>query len=127
MPRTSCLDCGRITSPGPRCPEHSQRFRRPPASRGAGRLILKLHRMHWGNWCPGWERDSHWTSELVVDHAVPLSRGGSDLPTNMQVICASCNQAKGEQIGWTTLSVGAQLNENNEAIVHPDEVNEQLS
>jgi 5-methylcytosine-specific restriction endonuclease McrA len=32
-----------------------------------------------------------------VDHIVPLSRGGSSLPDNLQLLCRSCNPSKGAQ------------------------------
>ena len=30
-----------------------------------------------------------------VDHKVPMSRGGENLPRNLQLLCPECNQAKG--------------------------------
>ncbi len=36
------------------------------------------------------------TSEgLTVEHVVPLSRGGSNAVTNLQVLCGPCNSRKG--------------------------------
>lgn len=32
---------------------------------------------------------------LEVDHIHPVSRGGSDDPANLQVLCKSCNTSKG--------------------------------
>jgi hypothetical protein len=36
---------------------------------------------------------------FAVDHSLPLSRGGSALLDNVQVICSSCNRAKGSMTG----------------------------
>ncbi len=36
-------------------------------------------------------------ANLEVDHKIPLSRGGSDFEWNLQTICASCNEEKGDK------------------------------
>ena len=34
---------------------------------------------------------------LTVDHVVPQSKGGSDHPDNLQLLCGACNSKKGER------------------------------
>lgn len=34
-------------------------------------------------------------SYATIDHVMPLSRGGLDVPANYQLACHACNQAKG--------------------------------
>jgi len=35
---------------------------------------------------------------LTIDHIVPLHHGGSNDPTNLQILCISCNSSKGARI-----------------------------
>ena len=37
---------------------------------------------------------------LHVDHVFPLSRGGTDDPSNLATACWSCNLEKGSRDGW---------------------------
>jgi 5-methylcytosine-specific restriction endonuclease McrA len=37
-------------------------------------------------------------SEFHVDHVIPLSRGGSNWPTNLQLLCPPCNLSKADKL-----------------------------
>lgn len=37
------------------------------------------------------------TSNYSIDHIVPLSRGGSNWPENIQLLCVNCNSSKGNR------------------------------
>lgn len=37
------------------------------------------------------------TDYLTIDHNIPLSRGGTDDPENLQPLCSRCNSAKGSK------------------------------
>ena len=49
-------------------------------------------------------------SEIVIDHVVPISRGGSHSEDNMKVACPSCNSRKGNKLlaecEWLNQSTG---------------------
>ena len=42
------------------------------------------------------------TENLCIDHVLPVSRGGSSVDENLQVLCLSCNTKKGNKIDSTS-------------------------
>ena len=50
----------------------------------------------YGEYCQSCKRtDDYWNLEL--DHKQPKSRGGSHWPSNLQLLCSSCNKRKGNR------------------------------
>jgi 5-methylcytosine-specific restriction endonuclease McrA len=37
--------------------------------------------------------------ELSIDHVIPIAKGGTNDESNLQTMCAPCNNAKGNRIG----------------------------
>ena len=106
MTRRPCLDCGRLTPSGTRCADcerpraraaqRSKRQRRPYSSRERDRRARAVAewRATYGDWCPGWQREAHPSSDLTADHVVPVASGGAE-DGPLTVRCRSCNSARG--------------------------------
>lgn len=37
---------------------------------------------------------------LTLDHKIPLSKGGTWKPSNLQLLCADCNTEKADKMPW---------------------------
>lgn len=94
--RRPCLDCKRVTAPGQsrcsRCRSESEALRRKVrgATPHADRLAAKVRAANW------WDCEECGLRVLSaeVDHVVPLSDGGVDVPSNLQVLCQRCHRLK---------------------------------
>jgi len=64
---------------------------------------LLLIRDEQGSKCPGCLRTFGDEIKATVDHFVPLSRGGTNYPANIQLLCGSCNCSKNDKLWheWT--------------------------
>lgn len=74
----------------------------PPQIKQAQRAILRRHALEWtqalqstyGTCCINCGSDE----KLVLDHIVPIARGGVSELSNMQLLCAICNRIKGKLV-----------------------------
>lgn len=84
--RRPCIGCGALIPTGSRCP-----ICQPQRTRGR-----KLQAMR-AAYVTG--RPCAFCGEPAehLDHITPLARGGTDRPTNLQPLCADCNQRKGDR------------------------------
>jgi 5-methylcytosine-specific restriction endonuclease McrA len=87
--------CGRITEPGKsRCPLHPKRkVSRDRAYRNLARSII-ANATH----CGICGEPFRATDRRVVDHIIPLARGGTDDPWNLQAAHDYCNGAKSAKL-----------------------------
>jgi 5-methylcytosine-specific restriction enzyme A len=97
MARRRCLDCGQLTDarcltchpprPAPTGQPRAPGWKRYDATYRLARAhVLAAH--PWCTWCAT-------TTDLTVDHVIAKANGGTDDPSNLQVLCRSCNSQKG--------------------------------
>lgn len=89
MPERACQRCARPIPSGTRCPNCAA----TPRIRGHAGTVIRLGALRRAGWtCQGPDCGS--TRQLYVDHVIPLSEGGSNDPSNLQVLCHDCHAAK---------------------------------
>ena len=102
MPRAPrlCAGCGELTSS--RWCADCEPVRPPSPSSLAARDRAELlrrkeavaqHQRRFGDWCPGWERPGHPSSDLTAAHSVAVATGGKH--SRLTVLCRSCNSRQG--------------------------------
>ena len=94
-----CLDCGRLVTGMTRCAAcNGELQRRRDARRGSP--SARGYDWSWQQQSKGAREEQGWcevcggTSDLTLDHIVPLARGGTNEPGNVRVLCRSCNSRK---------------------------------
>lgn len=106
--RRPCLKCGHLTRNASRCDTCQAAWQqRQDQQRGSAhqrgytaqwaaisRAAVSAHRSQVGDWCPGWQIPAHAATDLTGDHIVPKDHGGTDEPSNVQVLCRGCNSRK---------------------------------
>ena len=62
------------------------------------RLYNYKHTLHYeqGGKCKGCN-EVFKLGNMTIDHILPRSRGGTDDPSNLQLLCARCNSSKGDR------------------------------
>lgn len=111
MPVRPCLGlhdrpCGTLSSNGSRCPPcQAELVRRRSAARGGSTaqgydyrwqqtVAAAIRAQPYCSLC-GWPGDSR--NPLTGDHIGPKSLGGSNDPSNVRVLCRSCNSSRGNR------------------------------
>ena len=78
---------------------------KPPSTGPTPRIpisarVKRLVRMRDGNTCRNCAvRASAPGVVMHIDHVIPLAEGGTNAPSNLQLLCAKCNLAKGKKTG----------------------------
>lgn len=76
------------------------RWGAPPQIKRRERATLQRHRREWqrqlvaaaGERCANCGADE----KLVLDHVIPIAKGGKSVFDNLQLLCAECNRIKGK-------------------------------
>lgn len=109
----TCLECGELSEQS-RCPKHRTEYNRERGSAAARGYDAKWRKMRkaavvahiqrFGEVCPGWKRDPHTAPKATLegDHRVSLAMGGKNEPSNIDVLCRSCNARKGMSSGGSS-------------------------
>lgn len=108
MANRPCLGCGKLSTKTrcPACSRIHERNRTPRPTnltrdwteRQRRARAVADHRAIHGDWCPGWQRSPHQSTDLTADHVAAVATGGNP-KGELEVLCRSCNGAKGAHQG----------------------------
>ena len=87
---SACPRCGR----GGTSPARNPAYDDPAYRRFRKRVVSEWIAQH-GYVCPGFRREAHASTDLTLDHPVPVLQGGALVDRrNAAVLCRSCNDRK---------------------------------
>ncbi len=96
MPLVRCPVCGELSRSAGRCRRCAAvKKSRRNADAAAGAALVTAWRAEQGNWCPGWGRPGHQSSDLTASHRGSVADGaggGFD-----GVLCRGCNARRGRR------------------------------
>lgn len=88
-----CADCAaRRQREQPARPKRRPGYNQAERERRA--RTVAAHRAVFGDWCPGYQRPAHPSTDLTADHIVSVAAGGSE-GGDLTVLCRGCNGRKG--------------------------------
>lgn len=100
-PQARCPGCSTLhngTGRCARCTTRGKRQRRPytNAEKQRRAAAVQAWRETHGDWCPGWGRPAHPSTDLTADHVHAVAAGGAE-DGPLGVLCRACNGAKADQ------------------------------
>lgn len=74
------------------------RFARERTASGTYTAAQCLARIIFYGWCCAYCRTSLTTATLEMDHVIPISKGGTNWPSNLVPACRPCNRRKSDKL-----------------------------
>lgn len=93
----TCSDCGAKFTPrgrrSHRCEACQNAYEKKAAEMYRGTAKVRGQMIAASPYCP--ECGTTDTDILVIDHIIPIAKGGTNDPDNLRVMCSLCNDHKG--------------------------------
>jgi 5-methylcytosine-specific restriction endonuclease McrA len=91
-----CIDCDELTVNVSRCDvcDAAKQAKRNALPYRQAYRAVSYRRMPMSAYCAVCAA----TTDLTKDHIIPLSKGGTNEPSNIQTLCRQCNSSKGATV-----------------------------